>query len=392
MMKETNTPLPSALYILGFFLVAANLRAPITGVGPLADTIQQYFQISPSLIGLLNTTPLLIFGLLSPLAIFGQRIGIERMILIALIILIIGILLRSHGSLSMLFIGSIVLSTGIAIGNVLLPALIKRDFSSYISQMSTAYSITFGLTAAVASGITVPLSIILTGQWRSALAIWAILAFIAIIFWLPNLKKHHFVIPSPSQLQSQKTTIWRSPIAWQVTGFMGLQSLTFYVTIGWFPTYLKSHDVSLSTSGWLLTLFQVISLFAGAAIPFIMKITKDQRMIAVFASISSLVGILGIFFLPKLAIIWFSIGGIGSGISIILALMFISLRTCNHQQTTQLSIMAQSIGYLIAATGPFLFGLLFDVFNAWSTSFTVFIILVILQTILGCLAGRNKTI
>jgi CP family cyanate transporter-like MFS transporter len=392
MMKETNTPLPSALYMIGFFLVAANLRAPITGVGPLADTIQQYFQISPSLIGLLNTTPLLIFGLLSPLAIFGQRIGIERMIFIALIILMTGILLRSQGSLSMLFTGSIVLSTGIAIGNVLLPALIKRDFSSYISQMSTAYSITFGLTAAIASGITVPLSIILTGQWRSALAIWAILAFIAIIFWLPNLKKHHSAIPIPSKLQSKKTAIWRSPIAWQVTGFMGLQSLTFYVTIGWFPTYLKSHDVSLSTSGWLLTLFQVISLFAGAAIPFIMKITKDQRMIAVFASLSSLIGILGIFFLPKLAIIWFAIGGIGSGISIILALMFISLRTSNHQQTTQLSIMAQSIGYLIAATGPFLFGLLFDIFNAWSASFAVFITLVVLQTILGCLAGRNRTI
>lgn len=392
MMKEINTPLPSTLYMIGFFLVAANLRAPITGVGPLADTIQQYFQISPSLIGLLNTTPLLIFGLLSPLAIFGQRIGIERMIFIALIILMTGILLRSQDSLSMLFIGSIVLSTGIAIGNVLLPALIKRDFSSYISQMSTAYSITFGLTAAIASGITVPLSIILTGQWRSALAIWAILAFIAIIFWLPNLKKHHSTIPTLSELQSQKTAIWRSPIAWQVTGFMGLQSLTFYVTIGWFPTYLKSHDVSLSTSGWLLTLFQVISLFAGAAIPFIMKITKDQRMIAVFASLSSLIGILGIFFVPKLAIIWFAIGGVGSGISIILALMFISLRTSNHQQTTQLSIMAQSIGYLIAATGPFLFGLLFDIFNAWSASFTVFIILVILQTALGCLAGRNKTI
>lgn len=393
-MNKPNTQLPNTLYMIGFFLIAANLRAPITGVGPLADHIQNYFDLSPSLIGLLNTTPLIIFGLLSPIAIFGQKIGIERMLFIAMIILFSGILLRSQGSLSMLFIGSIVLATGIAIGNVLLPALVKRDFPNNVSQMSTAYSITFALTAAIASGISIPLANILPGQWRSSLAIWGILTLIAILTWLPTLRqtKHAPQITPQQSKQEQSQSIWRSPLAWQVTGFMGLQSLTFYVTIGWFPTYLKSHNITLSTSGWLLTLFQVISLFAGVTIPFLIKITKDQKVIAAVASLASLIGILGLFLMPNWAILWFSIGGIGSGLSIIIALMFISLRSANHHQTTQLSIMAQSIGYLIAATGPFIFGLLFEISSSWTASFIFFIALVLLQTTLGFLAGRNKTV
>ncbi len=392
MINVTKKALPSTIFIIGFFLIAANLRAPITSVGPLSSNIQQYFNISPSLIGLLNAVPLLVFGICSPLAILGKKIGIEKMLLIAMIALLTGILLRSQGSLPMLFIGYIILAMGIAIGNVLLPSLVKRDFPDYISQMSTAYSITFGLTAAIASGVAIPLALILPGEWKSSLAIWGILTAITIFVWLPTvLKAHTKNEPIQNQHNSEKP-LWHSPIAWQVTGFMGLQSLTFYVSISWFPTYLKSHDISLTTSGWFLTLFQIISLGVGVLIPFVIKITKDQKIIAIFASLSSFAGTLGIFLAPKLSILWFAIAGIGSGISIILAIMFISLRSNNHHQATQLSIMAQSIGYLIAATGPFFFGLLFDWFNTWSISFSVFLGLILLQTILGYMAGRNKVI
>lgn len=393
MINVTKKALPATIYLVGFFLIAANLRAPITSIGPLSSNIQQYFNISPSLIGLLNAVPLLVFGICSPLAILGKRIGIEKMLLFAMIALLIGILIRSQGSLSMLFVGYIILAMGIAIGNVLLPSLVKRDFPEYISQMSTGYSLTFGLTAAIASGIAIPLAMILPGAWKSSLAVWGILTAITIFVWLPTALKSRKESPTPiiSEKHSEKP-VWHSMVAWQVTGFMGLQSLTFYVSISWFPTYLKSHDVSLSTSGWFLSLFQIISLCAGVLIPFIIKMTKDQKAIVVFASLASLTGTLGIFLLPKLSILWFAIAGIGSGISIILALMFISLRSNNHHQATQLSIMAQSIGYLIAASGPFFFGLLFDLFNTWSISFSVFLGLICLQTILGYMAGRNKVI
>ncbi|MGA9946656.1 MAG: MFS transporter, partial [Xanthobacteraceae bacterium] len=301
------------------------------------------------------------------------------------------ILVRSLGGTISLFGGTLLLGAGIAVGNVLLPSVIKRDFPQRVGSVTTVYAIVLGLTAAIASGVSVPLARILPGGWQSALAFWALPAALAIIP-LALCLRAGVASEDANKIYTPAVPIWRSLIAWQVTIFMGLQSFSYYVAVSWFPSVLQDVGYTPGAAGWIVTWFQIVALAATLAMPSLIRRAPDQRLLAVVAPLLLVVAIVGLIAAPSAASFWVVLMGLGNGPTMILALTFFALRTSDHRQAAALSLMAQSIGYFIAALGPIAFGLLHDMSHGWTVPLIALAASLIVQSLAGYGAGRNMQI
>ncbi len=271
---------------VAFFLLVANLRPAVTSVGPVLETIRSSLGLSGAAMGLLAALPLLIFAGSSPFARAADVFGIERTLAGCMAFVIAGIALRSPGSIAALFGGTVVFATGVGVANVLVPTVIKRDFPNRVGSITTAYVMVMSLTGAVATGLAVPLSAHLAGGWRSSLAVWGVFAALALLCWLPETRKvNEPVVAQRPEGVAAARPIWFSALAWQVTAFMGLQILIYYVMIGWMPAFLVDHGESAAEAGWLLMLYQLVSFGVGVVAPALLRRGRDQRALAVVASL-----------------------------------------------------------------------------------------------------------
>lgn len=380
--------------IIGIIFVAMNLRAPLTSVGSLIGFIRDDLQISNTLAGMITTLPLLAFAFFSPIVPkLARRFGIEVVIFVSIVFLMLGIALRSLSGIVTLYIGTVILGLAIAVANVLLPSLIKREFPTRMGLMTGMYSISMNLLGAIASGISVPIAIGLGFGWQGALGIWGILSFVSILFWLPQMKrrKREVVFAQKQTTVSTPVTLWRSGLAWQVTLFMGLQSLVFYVLITWLPEILKHQGLGVDESGWLLSLMQLALLPFTFIVPILAGQMSSQRSLVTVMTILYLIGIFGLLYgSVNFIVFWIILLGIGVGSAFSLAMMFFGLRTENAQQAAELSGMAQSIGYLLAAIGPTLFGYLYDITNSWTIPLLTLVGVSILIFLFGLGAAGNR--
>ncbi|ELY3086358.1 CynX/NimT family MFS transporter [Klebsiella aerogenes] len=379
------------LLIVGILFIAATLRVTFTGIAPLLDAIRAEYQLTTAQTGLLTTLPLLAFGLVSPLAAgVARRFGIERSLLLAMVIICLGIGLRSLPSAAWLYIGTALIGCGIALGNVLLPGLIKRDFSGHVARMTGAYSITMGAAAAAGSAMVVPLALAGFG-WRGALLLLMVFPLLALLLWLPQARRQAST-PMTGSGAAHNRGIWRSALAWQVTLFLGINSLVYYVIVGWLPAILQSMGYSEAQAGSLHGLLQLATAVPGLAIPLVLHRLKDQRGIAVLVALMCVVSTLGLWLLPGQAVIWTLIFGFGSGATMILGLTFIGLRASSAHQAAALSGMAQTIGYLLAACGPPLIGKIHDAYGDWHIPLIIVALIAVVMALFGALAGRAREI
>lgn len=387
----------SLLLMAGIILIASNLRAAITAVGPLTASIRLDTGLSNVSASLLTALPLIAFAIISPIAAsLSRRFGTEAALMASLIALTAGIALRSFPSAVALFAGTAVLGAAIAVGNVMLPSLIKRDFPGKVGLLTGLYSMSMSGWAALASGVSVPMADGLDLGWRGSLGCWAILAAIACAVWLPQLRRvkqadASAASPATTSPAQSGSRLWRSPLAWQVTLFMGLQSLAFYVTIAWLPAILLDRGMSASSSGWMLSLMQFVSLPASFIMPVLAGRATSQRKLVAFTAAVSLIGYVGLLLAASsaLAPLWIVFIGVGQGASISLSLAFFALRASSAHQAAELSGMAQSFGYLLAALGPIAFGLIHDLSGNWSTPLLILVATTVLFSLVGLGAGRN---
>lgn len=382
------------LLIVGIMLIAANLRAALTSVGPLLEQIQQQLALSATAAGLINSLPLILFAVLSPLTpALAKRIGIERTLGLALALLVCGIALRSLPQDAMLWPGSILIGAAIAFANVVLPTLVKRDFAHRAAAMIAAYAAVMSLVAAIASGLAVPLAALADLGWRFSLLCWGLPALLALLVWLPQLRLGHSATKEPQPTEPQRyRSPWGSALGWQVAMFMGLQSIAFYTIIGWFSAFAASHGTSAQQAGFELFVYQVVAIVANFVMVVILPRARDQRAIALGSSLLIFIGVGGLLVQPASSLVWLTFAGLGAGSSLVLALSFFGLRSQHHHQATLLSGMAQSVGYLLAALGPTLFGLLHDLTDGWRWPLIVLLCLTVLQMLFGALAGRSRVI
>ncbi len=390
---EQNSRLKNILLISGIVLIALNLRPALAGVGPLVSTIREATGLSNAMLGLLTTLPLLAFGVLSTLTpLFTKRMGIEGTLALAMALLSGGILLRVVPANWALFAGTLLLGVAIAFGNVLLPSLVKRDFPNHTGIMTSVYSSMLGLGATLAAGVSVPLAHDLGWGWRWSLGSWAALSILAFIIWLPQLK--NLTVPKQERnfLTSMKD-LGGSLVAWQVALFMGLQSLAFYIILAWLPEILQDRGLAPRKAGWMLSLSQGMGVVGTIFIPVWAEKINDQRKLVWALMIAEAISLIGLMFPdPFLVALWASVIGLTLGGSFGLALLFIVLRSTNSETATELSGMAQSIGYLLAAIGPTLFGAMHDFTGAWFIPLLFLLIIVGAKLIFGLGAARPREV
>ncbi|MBO0488429.1 CynX/NimT family MFS transporter [Vagococcus fluvialis] len=380
------------LLLLGIIMIATNLRAPITSVGPLVGTITNSLNLTGAQAGLITTLPLIAFAIISPIAPkLARKFGTETTILGSLILIILGLGIRYLPSIPTLFLGTAILGCGIAVGNVLIPSIVKQEFQNQSGLVTGIYSVSMNLTGAIASGVSIPLIEKLGWTWNQAFSLWIILAALALLAWLPQLKNKK-ATPDVNVVDTNNS-IWHSSLAWSVSLFMGIQSFIFYVLVAWLPEMLISQGIPSSKSGGMLSLLQLTLLPTTFIIPIIAEKRPNQKSLVVISFELFTLGISGLMF-SSLAVISLSIIAIGiaGGIAFSLSMMFFNLRTSTPKEAADLSGMAQSIGYILAAVGPFLFGLLHDLTNNWQSSLFLLIGMTIILLFVGLNAGSSKKV
>lgn len=356
------------LLVAGILCIAMALRAPVTGVAPLIGMIRAQLGLSSTAAGMLITLPLLAFagGSLAAAGL-ARRYGLERTLFGALLLIAAGIVGRSLGSEAALYAGTLVIGAGIALGNVLLPSLVKRDFPRRVAGLTSAYVLTMSVIAGAASAVAIPLAALSDATWRfSALCLLAVPALGALL-WLPQLSRR----TRPASVTAHAPhgeRLWGSALAWQVTLFLGINSFVFYVMVSWLPAILQDAGYTAEQAGSLHGLLQLMSAGPALFLAPAVRRMKDQRAVAAGAAGASCVAMIGLIVAPGWASLWIVLMGLGMGAGIILGLAFVGLRARHAQQAASLSGMAQFVGYLLAASGPLLIGALHDALGGWSAA------------------------
>jgi CP family cyanate transporter-like MFS transporter len=391
-VRPTKQP-SQILLIIGIVFIAINLRPALASVGPLIDDIRDATGLSNFMLGMLTTLPLIAFAVVSVFApLFTKRFGIGGTLFGSLALLTAGILIRSVPTITTLYLGTLMLGLAIAFGNVLLPSLTKRNFSSHSGIVTGLYSSFMGLGAALSAGLSVPLAHQLNLGWRGSLGIWAGLAMLALLIWIPQLSRLKKTANKNNFLAAMKRT-GKSITAWQVALFMGFQSMTFYVVLAWLPAVLMSRGLTADAAGWQLSLSQITGILGTMLVPYFAGKSDDQRLLVVMLIVVEVVALLGLMLAsPQLTWLWVSIIGFVLGGSFGLSLLFIVLRSADTESATELSGMVQSVGYLIAAIGPVLFGSLFDLTGDWFYPFVLLITAAGFKLVTGWGAGKPGTV
>lgn len=410
MTADTTVPTlrrhaPTTLIIAGILLVAGNLRAALTTVGPVLSNIRDDLGLSSSAASFLVSLPLLAFAVVSPFVPrVALRLGLERTITAALGVLAVGLVVRSTPPTVLLWVGTLLIGVAIAVLNVVLPSWVKRDFPTKIGQVTGAYSAVQSGFAAVASGVAVPVAGLTGLGWRLPAAMWAGMALIAVGVLLPLMWREAgetteeatdapgLVTTDTGHAAHPGPPLWRSLLAWQVAAFMGLQSTNYYVLITWLPSIEQDAGISDTTAGLHLVLFSIFGIGGSLGCSALLARLRNQQVLGACIALVLVVANLGIMLAPGATVVWACVAGIGGGSSIVFALSLFGMRARSHRTAASLSGMAQSLGYILAAVGPVAVGALHDATGSWTPPMAVLLVLSGCLVVAGLLAGRDRTV
>lgn len=380
-------PVYSALAAICLVLIALNLRSLFSSFSALLPEIISATNISALTAGLLTTLPVFCLGFFAPLAPrFGERIGMERTLLLAVLLLATGLLLRGAGPVIWMFAGTMLAGACIATCNVLLPAVVKRDFSDKAALLTGFYTMALSGGAAIAAAFTLPAYQALDNSWRLALAIWALPALIVGVLWgaLTWRLKH-----KRTAGRGRITGLWRDKIAWQLTFFMGLQSSLAFTVFGWLSPILRERGLDGITAGAVVSVSIGMQLIACLVVPTIAVRSRSQSVLNVVLIAFATIAMLAMLFMPLWSVwYWAVLQGIGLGGLIAAAMTEIVLRSPSPRVASHLSGMVQFVGYMIASVVPLLIGIIHDLTGTYTASAMLFVVIGIVAAWNGWGAGR----
>jgi CP family cyanate transporter-like MFS transporter len=386
--------LERTLLIVGVIALGYNLRGAITSLPPVFPELQSSLGLSSAVVSVLAATPVICFGLVSGFAAtLARRAGEERVLQVAIIILVAGLLIRAAAPRALLFPGTIAAAGAIAVMNVLLSSLIKRRWPERAGLLIGIYITALSAGAIVGSLVSVPLwnstggSIAITLGWLAAPAA------LAALLWLPQLRAPSGTLvagrraaPAPARLE-----VRRYALAWHVTLFMGLQSLLYYAALSWLPTMLRDRGESAGTAGDLLALMGVGNLAVSLVIPVAAQRMRSQYVLIVPTVLALAAGLAGLLYAPLGgAVAWALILGAGQNAALALAIFFTAARSPDAAVAASLSALAQGVGYLLASAGPLEVGLLHSATGGWTWPFAVLFVLTGVMLVFGVLAARPR--
>ncbi|NYE09755.1 CynX/NimT family MFS transporter [Actinomadura citrea] len=387
-MNSSTTPGSRAAAVwslVGLVLLTINLRAAITGISPVLGDLRDAFGLSGAEAGVLTTLPVLCLGVFAAVApVVARRFGTETAIAGSLVMITTGIVLRVVQSPVSLFVGTVLAGAGIAMGNVLMPAVIKRAFPSRLGSLTGLAMMLMAASGAIAAGLAVPLEE--AGGWRLALAVWAVPSLVAALVWGPLALRGRRAPTPPVTAPRAGGSLLRSPTAWFVAGFMGLASLMFYVLMSWLPEVMRDAGYPAATAGMMVSTMMIVGIPLGFLVPVFAARLRDQRPLVLAVAATMVVGLVGLLLAPGWT--WVVIIGIGTGSAFPLAFTLLSLRSPTPAAAASLSGMAQTGGYLLAGTGPLAVGVLHEVTGGWNVPLALLLVLVVPEVVVGLLAAR----
>ena len=383
------------LLIGGILVVSFNMRAAITSLPPVFPELRHAAGLSNATLSALAAVPVVSFAAFSGLApVLARKIGEERVIILALGLLAAGLGLRSAAPGVLLFPGTILAAGAISLVNVLLPSLVKRRKPELAGLLIGLYLMSLTAGAVLAAVIAVPVfNAAGSAAVRLTLGMWAAPALIAVVVWLPQTRFRTRPDIKPGDERRGVLDMTRHRLAWQVMSFMGLQSLAYYATLSWFPTMFRDHGISATAAGNLLALMNLGNAISGLIVPVLAQRANDQRKLVLAAVALIAVGLVGSAFGPNAtAIAFVSLLGLGQGASFGLSVFLFTARAADSHTAAALSGFAQGGGYLIAAAGPLLVGIVHTATGSWTIPILGLLGVVAGQLATGLLAGRAKTI
>ena len=380
------------LMLAGIVLAAVNLRAVMTGTGPLIGEIRDDTGLGPAMAGMIGTVPVLCFGLFSVFAPrLGRRFGLDHVLAGALAVLAAGILIRIVPGNVILFAGTVLIGLAIATGNVILPAAVKRSFPTQVKRLSGLYASALSLGASAAAALAIPLSAAGLG-WRGSLAVWAVPALAAAAVWAVLARRRDDDGPPPPP-RIGVAALLRSRLALAVTLFMATQALAFYVVLTWLTEIMIDLGLPRSEAGLVFAVSQLLGVLPIIGLSLVAHRVGDDRILVLSAGSVTAAGVLMLLlFGSGGAAAGAILLGLGQGTSFALALTFFVSRAGDDAVAAELSGTGQSVAYLIAAGGPVLAGATHSLAGAWSPVLIGVGAVVLAQTAIGVIAGRRGTV
>ncbi|UDQ52544.1 MULTISPECIES: CynX/NimT family MFS transporter [Chryseobacterium] len=379
--------------VLVVILISSNLRSPIVAVSPVLGDVRDALKLDNFQVSLLTSIPLFMFAVCSVLVSrFSNTFGISKLLMYSLLILGFGLFLRISGSQWLLFVGSVFIGLGICIGNVVTPGYVKNNFPKQIALMTGVFAVSMNLTAALASGFSVKIGEWTGFGWRGSLGIWLVIAALGFLVLLIEFIVNKKNTDQPkTALSTSDFNMFTSSQAWNISAFMGLQSLFYYCLVAWLPSFLADYNMQGESSGWVLFVIQITMIPVTFFCPLIANKMKDQRIMILFIC-ALMFGSTMMFVFMKSQWIYVNavIIGIANGLSFSLSILFFSIRTKSSINAVKISGMAQSVGYLIAAFGPPVFGKLHDWDISWESSFYFLSLSVVLMLYFGMKAAKHQ--
>jgi len=377
------------LLVVAVAAAGLNLRTAITSLPPLFPDLQTQLHLSSAALSLLAATPVICFGVVSAFtAWLNRRYGEEMILLVALILLTAGLLLRGLVPGAMLFPGTALAASAIAVLNVLLSSMVKRRWPERAGLLVGIYLTALSAGAILSSLLAVPLYRGSGGSVRLSLGVWALPAALAVLLWLPQLgyRTAGATVPGPARAGVK---VYRYALAWQVTAFMGLQALLYYAALSWLPTIFQDRGAPAVTAGNLLALMGAGNLATSLLVPVLAHRSASQRGLVVLSLIGTAAGLAGSMWAPLgSAPFWVLVLGVSQGSCLGLAIFFMMARAPDADVAASLSAFAQSVGYLVASVGPLMVGLLHGATGGWNIPVVLLLVLCAAELATGVLAGR----
>ena len=383
----------SLFFVLGIVLIGTVLRSPFTALPTILGDIAQGLGVEVSSLGILTSLPLLMFALFSAFASrLAQKIGLEHLFTYCLLLLTVGSVIRIF-NLPLLYLGTLIVGASIAIFNVLLPSMIQANQPQKISLLTTLYVTAMGVSTAIASYLSVPIT--QASSWKGLILVLSFLCLVTLLVWLPNHRHNHHL---ESQKEKQvKENILKSKDVWAIIIFGGLQSLLFYTSMTWLPTMAVSAGISNSDAALLASIFSLISIPFSMTVPSLTTRLSDghRRIMLATISIAGMMGIAMLLYPANNFLYWLVVHLlIGTACSALFPYLMVcfSLKTSSPEKTAQLSGLAQTGGYILAAFGPTLFGYSFDMFQSWVPAVLALLAIDIIMTISLFMVDKTKKI
>jgi CP family cyanate transporter-like MFS transporter len=388
---HADTRAERVLVVVGIVVLAFNLRPAAVSVGPVLDEITTGLRMSPTTAGVLTTLPVLAFAGFGAVAPWLARVtGLHRVTLISLLAVVGGLGLRSRiDNVPVFLLLSLLALAGMATANVLLPSLVKLHFPDRVGLLTSVYTTSLAVGLTLASVLTVPLSDAF-GSWRWGLFAWAVTAAVAALPWFGLLR--HDTAPESESRSISLAAVARTRLGWGMALFFGFQSLQAYSVFGWFAQVYRDAGFSAGTAGLLLGAITAMSIPLSFWLPAWAARMENQTRLIVGLIACYPLGYVGLIIAPVAgAWLWAVLVGVAASVFPVV-LTLIGLRARTSEGTAALSGFTQSVGYLVAALGPFGMGFLYDLTGGWNVPLTALIVLVVPQLIAALTVARPSYI